>query len=152
MLSNIDSGACRSLSSVCMAQRLSLPIQWASGGNCGTFSVPGAMQLQQYAGVVPSVRVKFAEGVEFELRGLRVVHHPHSMLLVGCDVLRGGRPAGQANFEGIIYETRGPGQVQGWLQFGLGGRSVRCPSVNVPSEGVTPFAFNPTAAPPPVVA
>ena len=74
------------------------------------------------------------------------------MFLIGSDILRGGRSASEWNFSGLITETHAAGNVSGCLVFVRSGSEVRCPCVNVPTEGVQPFAYNPQATSIPVAA
>lgn len=145
-----DTGSCRTIFSVSFAQACNLPIRWAQNADCGTFQVPGAPNLQAYAGVVEEVPLRFSRDIEFLVRGVRIVTHPYPLCLIGSDILRGGRPGSEINFRGITFETLAPGKVQGYLTFTRQGRAYSCPTVNVPSEGVAAFAFNPSAAAPPV--
>ena len=74
------------------------------------------------------------------------------MFLIGSDILWGGRSASEWNFSGLITETHAAGNVSVCLVFVRSGSEVRCPCVNVPTEGVQPFAYNPQAASMPVAA
>jgi hypothetical protein len=49
---------------------------------------------------------------------MRVIVHPHPFLLVGADVLRGGRPQGAGwNMRGLLVNTLGAGEVTAQLEF-----------------------------------
>ena len=100
-----------------MAQHLHLPVRVATAGEFGCYLVPGSTELKAYHGVVdvPFV-VTLAEGVDMELKGIRVVEHSAPLLLLGADVIRGGRASGW-NFAGIRTVTTAPGEVKGTLEF-----------------------------------
>lgn len=95
-----------------------------------------------YAGRVDGpVRVTLGPGVQFDLVGLRVIDHPHPMLLLGADILRGGRPAGEWNFAALRARTLAPGNVEGWLVFQREKQEAWCPCTHFPAVGKVPFAF-----------
>jgi hypothetical protein len=77
---------------------------------CGKFSVPGSDAIHSYAGVVESVTtLKIAKNV--------VIDHPHPFVLLGADVLSGGRDAASWNFTGMRVQTTQVGEVQAKLTF-----------------------------------
>lgn len=138
----LDTGACRTLISVSMAQALSLPVTYAAGDDCGSFQVPGASTALHYAGKVDGpINVTLGPGVVFALSGLRVVHHPYPMLLLGGDILRGGRGTGHWNFAGLHTRTVGAASVEGYLSFTRDSEEVHCPCFHCPAEGTQPFAY-----------
>lgn len=78
-----------------MARMLGLRVRPAVGGDCGTYSVPGTGQSNCYEGVVEGeVRLQLGPGVIYAIQGLKLISHPHPLILVGSDVLSGGRVAG----------------------------------------------------------
>ena len=75
-----------------MARMLGLPIRDAIGGDCGTYSVPGTGRSNTYQGIVDAeVRLQLAPGVIYAIQGLKLIDHPHPLILIGSDILSGGR-------------------------------------------------------------
>ena len=54
------------------------------------------------------------------IRGMRVINHPHPLLLVGADVLCGGRSPPMWNFNGVHQKTLGGNVCEGALVFEKG--------------------------------
>jgi hypothetical protein len=79
------------------------------------------------------VELKLADGVSYAIHGLKLIQHPHPLVLVGSDVLSGGRPLGQVNYTGIKLATDGQGAVKGFICFEKAGKSVEEALVNVPT-------------------
>lgn len=80
--------------------------------------MPGSDAVHEYAGVVDGeTTLQLSEKVLCVVKNLRVIHHPHHFVLLGSDVLRGGRPADQWNFEGLEVKTVGLNQVRACLKF-----------------------------------
>ena len=63
------------------------------------------------------VDVKFAADVTLFIPQLRVVKSQRPLLIIGADVLCGGRPLHRWNFSGIELSTRPNGAVSGQLVF-----------------------------------
>ncbi len=98
----VDTGACKTIIDETTARALGLKLKPSVDGNCGTFSVPGSGARQQYAGVVEDpVVLQFGEHIRFCLKDLRVLKHPYPLVLIGADILRGGRPDGCWNYTGM---------------------------------------------------
>jgi hypothetical protein len=94
-LAIVDSGSYKTILDVGMARILGLPIKEANQGDCGTFSTPGTDRSNCYAGVVEgNVELQLADDVTYLIQGLKLIHHPHPMVLLGSDVLSGGRGLG----------------------------------------------------------
>ena len=93
-----------------MAQALGLKIRNSVGGDCGKYSVLGTGVTNHYAGVVEGqVRFQLGPNVVFEVRGMRVLDHPHPLFLLGSDILRGGRAGTEWNFEWLANTMVGLG-------------------------------------------
>jgi hypothetical protein len=91
-LAIIDSGSYKTIMDVGMARMLGLPIRDAIGGDCGTYSVPGTGRSNTYQGIVDAeVRLQLAPGVIYAIQGLKLIDHPHPLILIGSDILSGGR-------------------------------------------------------------
>ena len=59
-----------------------------------------------YAGrVAQPVTLNFGEGVSYCIAGLRLIEHAHPLLLIGHDVLCGGRPAHEWSYAGEDQEV-----------------------------------------------
>ncbi len=133
-LAVIDTGSYKTILDVGMARILGLPVREAINGDCGTYSVPGTGQSNCYAGVVDQpVELALAGGVRFAIDGLKLIHHPYPLILVGSDVLSGGRPRGEVNFAGTRLSTDEKGVVQGHICFEKGGEVLEEKLVNVPT-------------------
>ncbi len=133
-LAIIDTGSYKTILDVGMARILGLPIREAVNGDCGTYSVPGTGQSNCYAGVVDQpVELVLADGVRFAIEGLKLIHHPYPLILVGSDVLSGGRPLGQVNYAGVRLSTDDKGMVQGYICFEKAGETHDERLVNVPT-------------------
>ena len=59
--------------------------------------------------------LQLAQGVVAQLRGVRVVQHMAPLLLIGCDVLRGGRATGW-NYAGTVCPVV-QGKVEARISF-----------------------------------
>jgi hypothetical protein len=66
------------------------------------------------------------------VRNLRVIEHPHPFLLLGADVLSGGRKPGQWNFSGIQVKTLAEGRVEAQLNFEINGNIVHVALAHAP--------------------
>ena len=64
--------------------------------------MPGGSTLLSYAGLIKGpVKLQLAEGVVYEVPLIRVIKHAVPLLLLGSDVLKGGRPEGEWNWAGL---------------------------------------------------
>ena len=98
----VDTGSCKTLMCENTARSLGLTVEKARGEEFGTYRVPGGNDARGYVGVVRGpVVIKFSEAVEFEVTNLRVLSHPAPLLLIGSDLLRGGRDKSAWNFNGL---------------------------------------------------
>jgi hypothetical protein len=133
-LAIIDSGSYKTIMDVGMARMLGLPIRDAIGGDCGTYSVPGTGRSNTYQGIVDAeVRLQLAPGVIYAIQGLKLIDHPHPLILIGSDILSGGRISGQCNYTGLRLGTDGDGLVTGHICFDKGGHLIEERLVNVPT-------------------
>ncbi len=99
------------------AKMLGLPIRPSSDGDCGTYVVPGTGQTNCYAGMVEGVvKMRLGRNIAFGIRGLKLIHHPHPLLLIGGDVMSAGRRPG-INYAGMSVTTHDDGRVEGTIQF-----------------------------------
>jgi hypothetical protein len=133
-LAIVDTGSYKTIMDVSMARILGLHVREAKGGDCGTYAVPGSGRSNCYAGVVEGVaELQLAPGVVYLTHGLKLIDHPHPLLLVGSDVLSGGRGPGQWNYAGLRLITGAHGAVRGLVHFERDGTLVEEALVNVPT-------------------
>jgi gag-polyprotein putative aspartyl protease len=107
----MDTGAHRTIIDSAMAKALGLRVKtddlWYR-----KFSVPGSEAVHSYAGVVEGVTtVRIGESLEAKVENMRVINHPHPFLLLGADVLSGGRDSSSWNFTGMKVHTTQVGEV-----------------------------------------
>ena len=68
--------------------------------------MPGSDAIHSYAGVIEGVTtLRIGENVEAKVENMRVIDHPHLFVLLGADVLSGGRDSKSWNFTGMKVET-----------------------------------------------
>lgn len=77
--------------------------------------------------------LSLANGVKFGITGLKIIDHPSPLLLIGSDVLSGGRPVDSWNFTGIKLATSMDGVVTGNLCFAKAAELREAELVNVPT-------------------
>jgi hypothetical protein len=63
------------------------------------------------------VRLQLAPGVIYAIQGLKLISHPHPLMLIGSDILSGGRVQGQCNYTGLKLGTDSQGVVTGHICF-----------------------------------
>lgn len=117
----VDTGSYKTILDIGMARMLGLPIREARGGDCGTYTVPGTDRSICYSGVVDGlIQLQLTPDVKFLIRNLKLIQHPYPLLLVGSDILSGGRPAGQWNYHGVLVDTSDHGETSGRILFKRG--------------------------------
>ena len=90
--------------------------------------------MQPYYGLVRGpVDLRFKEDITLSLRFIKVVEHGEPVLILGSDLLRGGRPLSSWNFECVGCHTREVGKVEGFLRFVKSGTGVEVPILNAPA-------------------
>ena len=96
----------------------SLPVQLARGSEYGTYFGPGPEE-HPYAGcIVGPVTLSFGQEVAIKLREIKVIAHNKLLLLIGADILCGGRA-------GWSYRSLGVGpSSKGVVPFANGRRTV----------------------------
>lgn len=114
----VDTGAHRTIIDTKMASALGLQVK--KDHRPGRYSVPGSGAIHEYAGIVEGdTDIQLGAGICARVKNLRVIDHPHPFLLLGADVLSGGRQVGEWNFSGIVVETLGEGKVEAMLMFDI---------------------------------
>jgi hypothetical protein len=127
----VDTGAHRTIIDTKMATALGLKIR--KDVTCGKYSVPGSEAVHAYAGIVEGdTDLQISRDIRTRVRNLRVIDHPHPFLLLGADVLSGGRKSGQWNFSGIQVKTLAEGSVEAELNFEISGKTVHVALVHAP--------------------
>jgi hypothetical protein len=108
----VDTGAHRTIIDSVMARELGLKVQ-TENLQCGKFSVPGSEAVHSYAGVVEGqTTLKIGDCLAARVENMRVISHPHPFVLLGADVLSGGRDSTSWNFTGMKVHTAQVGQVK----------------------------------------
>ena len=51
------------------------------------------------------VVVQLGPRVTYTIQGLKLIQHPHPIILIGSDILTGGRVQGQWNYTGLKFGT-----------------------------------------------
>lgn len=88
----LDTGGEKSMVDVSLAELLGLRYQRGRGSEFGKYITAGG-HVQPYHGLVRGpVDVRFSENVTVPLRFIKVVEHGEPVLILGADLLRGGRP------------------------------------------------------------
>ncbi len=129
----VDTGAHRTVMDLRMAREMQLEVR-TDVGNYGRFSVPGSEAVHRYAGIVPGdTELRLNNQVIARVRNMRVITHPHPFMLLGAEVLRGGRPLDSWNFAGIDVETVALNEVDAYLKFVVAGVKVRIPLPHAPA-------------------
>ena len=101
----VDTGAHRTIIDSVMARELGLTVK-INNLQCGKFSVPGSEAVHSYAGVIEgSTTLKIGERLAAQVENMRVIKHPHPFVLLGADVLSGGRSSNSWNFTGMRVQT-----------------------------------------------
>lgn len=73
------------------------------------------------------------------VQGIRVLEHTTPLLLIGSDLLRGGRSKGEWNFGGWVTTTQEDGNVTGQMVFNRGVEEERCDLTFCPAVGGEQF-------------
>ena len=72
-----------------MAAAFGLTIRRAVNGDCGKFGFPGSGVIHEYYGCVKDpLELHLGDKVRFVVTGLRILEHPHLLVLLGVDVLQ----------------------------------------------------------------
>lgn len=99
---------------------MGIPVRLAKAGEYGTYRTPGGT-LKQYSGMIEGhLTVMFNDKINFTFSGAWVFDHSSPLILLGSDVLRGGRPLAKWNFGGFVTDTAEDGKVTGAVRFKKG--------------------------------
>lgn len=108
----VDTGSSKTLCDMNMAKALGLPVTVAKNDEYGKFTVPGSNTIMNYAGIVQGpVVIRLSESVSFQLPCLKLINHPYHLMLLGGDILQGGRSPDLLNFAGWEQKTISEGKV-----------------------------------------
>lgn len=73
---------------VALAERMGLPIEYASNGNWGKYLGPGEVINEYVGGIHGPVTFQLSPDVSIDLPCLRLIRHKFPLFLIGTDVLR----------------------------------------------------------------
>ena len=122
-------GATHTLMDMATAQGVGLTMETAHGLEFGMYFGPGSKEKPYVGRVVGPVVLHFGKDVWVELREMKLIHHAKPLLLIGADVLCGGRV-------GWTYRAMGVGAGgKGMIIFTNGKCTVSLPLVNAPVLG-----------------
>ena len=69
-----------------------LKVGTSQGRDCGKFGVPGSGVVHDYAGCVEApFKLCLSDKVWFSVCDMQIISHPFPMMLLGADILKGGR-------------------------------------------------------------
>ena len=120
-LAIVDTGAYKTIMDKEMAKAFGLKVRAAVAGDCGKFGVPGSGVVHDYVGCIEQpFELRLSEHVRFTVGGMRIISHPFPMMLLGADILKGGRKPPGWNYVGWELED-GLTKVGGSLLFRRGG-------------------------------
>ena len=126
-LAIVDTGAYKTIMDKEMAKAFGLKVRTSRGGGCGKFGVPGSGVVHDYAGCVEApCELRLSDKVRFSVRGMRIISHPFPMMLLGADILKGGRKPPGWNYVGWELED-GLSSVGGSLLFRRDGATEKVP-------------------------
>ena len=129
----VDTGAHRTIIDSVMARELGLTVK-TDNLQCGKFSVPGSAAVHSYAGIIEgSTTLKIGDRLAARVENMRVIKHPHPFVLLGADVLSGGRNSSSWNFTGMRVQTTDIGQVKAHLTFDVQGTEMAIDLAHAPS-------------------
>jgi hypothetical protein len=117
VLALVDTGACRTIIDTRTARECSLEVIKAVNGNFGSYATPGCSATDYYGVVRGPVKFQLSPEIILELPFVRVIEHPHCLILLGAEILRPGKEEDQWSFNGVINETHGKNQVSSYLMF-----------------------------------
>ena len=78
--------------------------------------------------------IHFGTDVVLTLSFIKVVEHGEPVLILGSDILRGGRPLAAWNFSGFRVLAKEVGKVEGSIYFTKAGKETECPLLNAPAS------------------
>ena len=138
VLGLIDTGACRTIIDTRTADACGLEVVRAIDGNCGSYATPGCGATNYYGVVKGPVKFRFSPEVEVELPWIRVIDHPHCLLLFGADILRYGQTMGDWGFVGIVNKKLAE-RVHSYLIFEKEGHQTAVCLASCPAANRVPF-------------
>ena len=113
-----------------MAVVFSLTICRAVNGDCGKLRVPGGGVVHEYYGCLEDpFELHLGDKVRFIITGLRILEHPHPLVLLGVNALRHGCVPPGLNYIGRDFHEDGGG----CLKFKSSETIEHCPLHCVPA-------------------
>ena len=129
----LDTGGHASVIDKQTATEMGLNIIPAQSGNFGSYHSPG-YGPKPYAGLVYGpVPIRFSESVVLLIPYIRVIESSVRLVILGADLLSGGRSPSRWNFGGLQIKTDEDGKARGWIIFKRGKKEQRIELVNTPS-------------------
>ena len=87
----MDSGGARTMIDMRTAQEAQIPWTEAKGSEFGQYITPGGA-ARPYLGIAPGpIRIQFNEKVVITLSSIKIIDHSEPLILIGADVLKGGK-------------------------------------------------------------
>ena len=137
----LDTGGHASVIDKQTATEMGLNIIPSQFGNFGSYHSPG-YGPKAYAGLVYGpVPIRFSVSVVLLVPYIRVIESSVRLVILGADLLSGGRSTNRWNFAGIHVKTDDEGKVKGCISFKRGKKEQRVDLLNTPSvqgQGATP--------------
>ena len=107
----MDTGGEKSMVCTRVAELLGLHYSRARGSEFGKYVTTGG-HVQPYFGLIRGpIDVRFSADIMMQLKFLKVVKHGKPLLLLGADLMRGGRPTYGWNWQAIGARTLDVGKV-----------------------------------------
>ena len=114
------------------ALELGLDVTLARNGNFGHYRSPG-YKPRAYHGIVQGpVEIRFNKEVVTLVPFIRIIDSPRRQIIIGADVLCGGRDILRWNFYSMPIVTNPDGTMQGYITFKCRQHFSRIPLLNVP--------------------
>lgn len=114
------------------AQAMGLNVTKAHNNNFGHYFSPG-YKPQPYAGLVHGpITLKFSNQVTLSVPYIKIVESERPLIILGADLLAGGRTSGGWNFVSMPITTDHLGRVTGHIEFINRGQIERVPLVCCP--------------------
>ena len=130
----IDTGAHGTIIDKATTTAMKLDVTPAEAkGGFGCYSSPG-YPPRPYAGIVHGpVALRFGPEIVLQVPFIRIIESNKPQVLLGVDLLCGGRDRSRWNYKGCYVDTTEDGQAKGYLLFKLGSRAARCELVHAPT-------------------
>jgi hypothetical protein len=116
----LDTGGYGSMIDLKTAEALKLDVTKAVNANYGHYYSPGYRPVP-FAGMVHGpIQIRFSGEVVLTIPHLRVINSNRCIVLLGVDLLCGGRPTERWNFASTSIATATDSAISGTISFKLG--------------------------------